>query len=215
MNTAISNNRYLAASQKKALLKEIDTRQETRGSAGNSVKEMGKDLLIGVIGGGLLSAILDKKAFWAGLLISGTGYYRDSRALTALGLGMMANGGYKMGKDALSGLDGLDGVKERLLAFRDSMLERTYLDRLIKLKKNENAPGAGSSKPLSVASNGVGEITYFNWPDANLSASLDELNAIEDSIAGIAMDMDNANTGMGDFGDYSSSSYETVGDLLL
>ena len=79
----------------------------------------------------------------------------------------MAANGFQKSNATVSGLEGMDGVKERLQAFKESMKDRFYLDKII--KKN-----AGT--------NGIGELQYFTYPDS-MNGSLAALDDIEQQIA--------------------------------
>jgi hypothetical protein len=79
---------------------------------------------------------------------------------------MMAAGGFQK-STTVSGLEGLDGVKERLQAFKQSMSDRFYLDKIMK-------------KKVAAATNGIGELQYFTYPDT--MGELAALNDIERQI---------------------------------
>src|SRR4051812_1169561 len=92
-----------------ALAKELNT----KGSAKNSAIESVKDLVVGVVGGGLAGAAIGKPSLLVGLGTSLMGHYIGSSMATSFGLGMMASGGYQIGQGAVNGtsLSGLDGAK--------------------------------------------------------------------------------------------------------
>ena len=144
----------------------------------------GRDILIGAIGGGLLGAAAGKYSFVAGVVVTGIGHYMESNGTTALGVGMMASGGYK----AISGVNGVngkeqegfEGVKERLEAFKEDLKSRLFLDKIIK-----------SKKPPEDGTNGMGDVQYFTYPnngkemegiDGN-SLDLTALDRIEKQVA--------------------------------
>jgi hypothetical protein len=81
----------------------------------------------------------------------------------------MAANGFQS-NTTVSGLEGLNGVKERVQAFRQGFAERLYLDKL----KNQTSAGTTS---------GFGELQYFSYPNNDLAA----LDAIEDQLTDSAM----------------------------
>ncbi len=130
--------------------------------------ETGKDVLIGVLGGGLIGAIIGKPAFLTGLAITGVGHYSGSKIIQLAGVGMMAANTFQK-STAVSGLAGLDGIKERVTAYRDSLKDKLYLDKIMK-------------KKVAATTNGIGEVDYFNYPDP-MNGHLAALDDIEDQIA--------------------------------
>lgn len=88
-----------------------------------------RDITIGVIGGGLASAILGRYSFVLGLGLAGYGHYSQNRTLSSLGLGMMASGTFH----ALTGRDQKDKpvgekITERVEAFKSEVKRKLWLD---------------------------------------------------------------------------------------
>lgn len=173
------NNRYQSAASKKAIINHLSSRLDTKGDLKHSALETGKDLLIGVLGGGLVAALIGKPAFIIGLGVTGAGHFAGNTLASTFGLGMMAGGNIVSG--SVSGIDGLDGAKERVNAFKESMLQRTYMDKII--KKTETVSGT------------IGELQYFDYgqmtgasDNPELYGDMGALNEIEQRIedAGIA-----------------------------
>jgi hypothetical protein len=166
---ANSKNSYQKAAQKKALNGTGD------GSTGAKVKdaatELGKDIVVGVIGGGVAGAALGRLSFLVGAAVSGVGHFSKSRIASALGLGMMASGTYQ----AVSGMngkpaEGLQGVKERLLALKDDMKKRIFLDKVLKAKeKKEDENGT----------NGLGQVQYFLYPNSEESVGELDMSSLD------------------------------------
>ena len=129
--------------------------------------ETGKDLLVAVLGGGLIGSAIGRPSLAIGIVATGTGHYTQSRMLTLLGIGMMAANGFQKGK-GVNGLEGLDGVKERLMAYKENFSEKLYLDKIMKQKS-------------AAATNGIGELQYFNY-DQEMNGGLNALNSIEDQL---------------------------------
>lgn len=153
-----------------AIAKELNT----KGSAKNSAIESVKDLVVGVVGGGLAGAAIGKPSLLVGLGTSLIGHYMGSSMATSFGLGMMASGGYQIGQGAVNGtsLSGLDGAKERMKAFTSNIKERLYLDKIIKPKTTEGDEGAS----------GLGNVQYFKYPQ-NQELDMGALDNIESEIA--------------------------------
>ena len=160
-------NTYKAKAKKKGFMQNISKGLETKGNVKNTVLETGKDLLVGVIGGGLIGAAIGKASLGIGALVTGVGHYSDNKLATIFGVGMMASNGFQKGK-AVSGLDGLDGVKERVMAYKETFSEKLFLDKIIPKK--------------AAATNGIGEVQYFRYPNNELNGDLAALDFIENQI---------------------------------
>ncbi len=167
---AKNKNSYQKAALKKSLNGAGD------GSTGGKVKdaatELGKDIVVGVIGGGVAGAALGRLSFLVGAAVSGVGHFAKSRIASALGLGMMASGTYQ----AVSGMngkptEGLDGVKERLLALKDDMKKRIFLDKVLKAKE---------PKTEENATNGLGQVQYFMYPNSEESMGELDMSVLDD-----------------------------------
>jgi hypothetical protein len=100
---------------------------------------MGRDVLIGVLGGGLASALLGKYSFIIGLGVAGFGHYSENKALSALGLGMMASGTFMAltGKKQDEKKPKSDRIKERLEAFKEELKQKFFLDKILTEKQPE------------------------------------------------------------------------------
>lgn len=168
----MSNNKnvYARKHKKNSLLGNITAEMETKGDGKASAIETFKDLVIGVVGGGLVGSAIGKYSLLAGAAVTGTGYYIKNKLVTSLGFGMMAANGFQKKEDSVSGLDGetagLEGAKERVLAFKDTFSQKLFLDKLVKKK-----PESGT--------NGVGEVQYFVYPNQNLEGKELDMSALE------------------------------------
>lgn len=144
----------------------------TKGNVKNTLIETGKDLLIGVIAGGFVGAAIGKPSLAIGIGVTGLGHFMGNRLTSLFGIGMMAANGFQPKTTSVSGLeDGMDGIKDRLTAFKDSFSEKLYLDKFIKKKTDTVA--------------GLGEYQYFNY--ANEVAGLAALNSMEEQLENSAM----------------------------
>lgn len=161
-------NQYKSNARKKNILKGMNEELPTKGNVKNTVLETGKDLLVAVLGGGLIGSAIGRPSLIIGLVTTGTGHYTQNRLLKLLGIGMMAANGFQKSK-AVNGLEGLDGVKERLMAYKENFSEKLYLDKIIKQKSK------------GAATNGMGELQYFNYNN-DLSGGLNALESIENQL---------------------------------
>ena len=161
-------NQYKSNARKKNFLKGMNEELPTKGNVKNTVLETGKDLLVAVLGGGLIGSAIGRPSLAIGLVTTGTGHYTQNRLLTLLGIGIMAANGFQKSK-AVNGLEGLDGVKERLMAYKENFSEKLYLDKIIK------------KKSAAAATNGIGELQYFNYNN-DLSGGLNALESIENQL---------------------------------
>lgn len=158
--------RYTKKGKRQQVMQGFGSELKTTGDFKNSAIETGKAVLVGVLGGGLLGAAIGKPSFLVGILTTGVGHYSGNKLTQMVGIGMMAANGFAKTNATVSGIEGLDGVKERLQAFKESFSEKLYLDKLRK-------------KGLTDATtSGFGELQYFAYPNNDLAA----LNAIEDQL---------------------------------
>lgn len=165
---AKAKNTYKKNARKKNFLKGMNEQLPTKGNVKNTVLETGKDLLVAVLGGGLIGSAIGRPSLAVGLITTGTGHYTQNRLLTLLGIGMMAANGFQRGK-TVNGLEGLDGIKERLTAYKENFSEKLYLDKIIK------------QKSAAAAANGIGELQYFNYP-GEMNGGLNALDTIEQQL---------------------------------
>lgn len=152
--------------KKKHFLAQMNEGLPTKGHPKNTMLETGKDILVGVLGGGLIGAAIGKPSMLVGIVTTGVGHYSGNKLVQILGIGMMASNGFQK-STTVSGLEGLDGVKERVKAFKESMSDRFYLDKIMK-------------KKTASTTSGIGELQYFNYPDT--MGELAALNDIEKQI---------------------------------
>lgn len=198
----MSKNAYHKKANKKNFLTQIKLDYPPKGNAKNTMIETGKDILIGVIGGGLLSAVVGKPSLLIGIVTTGLGHYSANRMLQTLGFGMMATSQFQKPSTSsgTNGLEGTEGVKERVLAFRDSLTERLYLDKVIKKKQN--------------AMSGFGELQYFSYPSE--VGELSALDEIEQQISDSAFQFQGTHQSE-DYsvtGTYTTPDYDMSGVLI-
>lgn len=180
---AKKKNRYQKKANKKHFLSGMNEGLPTKGNAKNTALETGKDILVGVLGGGLVGAVIGKPSLVIGIVTTAAGHYAGNRLVQLLGIGVMAANGFQKA-GTVSGLEGLAGVKERIQAYKESISERLYLDKILKKK--------------AAATNGIGELQYFTYPDT-MNGNLAALDDIEEQIAESAMQFRGQMTGDEDF----------------
>lgn len=161
-----NKNTYKARAKKKGIMQHMTKSLETKGNVKNTLLETGKDLVVGVIGGGLVGAAIGKASLGVGALVTGAGHYANNKMATIFGIGMMAANGFQKTK-SMGGLDGLDGVKERVQAYKETFSEKLFIDKLVSKK--------------TAAVNGMGNIQYFNYPN-DAGGELAALDYIENQI---------------------------------
>jgi hypothetical protein len=148
----------------------------------HSAIETGKDLLIGVIGGGIVGAVIGKPALLIGVGVTGYGHYAKKPALTTFGIGMMASSGITSGGKTTQGIDGFtaEDVKARIMNFKDSLTSRLFLDKII--KKKDATEQTQKTEETDNGSNGVGEVQYFTYPNQNKELDFSALDNLEKQI---------------------------------
>lgn len=170
---AKKKSKVQAGAKKKKFLQSMSQPLNTKNDFKNSAIETGKDLIVGVVGGGFVGAGIGKPSLLIGIAITGVGHYMDNRLITSFGMGMMASNGFQ--NKSLKGVNGIEDMKERLNTYKNSFMEKTYVDKIKALKQ-------GKTK----ATDGVGEVQYFTYPQNLLEGATDEydaLNRIENHIA--------------------------------
>jgi hypothetical protein len=190
---------------------------ETKGDVKNSLLETGKDILIGVVGGGLIGAAIGKPSLIVGLGVTGTGHYMGNRLATLLGIGMMAANGFQPSK-SVAGLDGMDmaSIKERMIAYKDNFSGKLYLDKV--LQSGNTSTGKGKEETAGLG----GDLQFFNHsndrlayhhPDNDLSA----FDSIEQQIEESGMaHMQMTGIGMGNMEEVGDmGNFEDMGELSL
>lgn len=162
-----SKNHYVKRHKKNSLLGAITETQETKGDIKGSLIETGKDVLM-VVCGGAIGSVIGRASFISGLGVTTIGHYSKNRWVTTLGIGMMAAPIIPTTSTAINGTptSGLEGAKERLLAFKDDMAQKLFLD---KIKKHDSATSTTDSSTM-------GEVQYFNYPEDSMELSASELD---------------------------------------
>jgi hypothetical protein len=175
----MSKNHYRRQAEKESLLGSITKELPTEGNVKNSAIETVKDIVIGVVAGGVTGSAIGRASFLIGAAVSGLGHYYKHRLASIFGVGMMAANGFQSsGVNGLGEPEGFEGVKERVMNFKDTFSQKLYLDKLPMLK----------SKQKKEATNGMGDVQYFTYPESKEllgegSPDLTSLDRIEKQIA--------------------------------
>lgn len=142
-----------------------------------SVIQTGKDLLIGVIGGGIAGAVIGKTSLLIGAGVTGYGHFAKKPTLTTFGIGMMASNGFNAGTNATNGVDGFskEDVIARVKSFKDSFVSKLFLDKIIKKKTEDGA-------------NGVGAVQYYDYPNENKDIDFSALDRLQNQIVQSGID---------------------------
>ncbi len=162
--------------------------KNTKGQIKETTYKTLANIGIGVIGGGLVTAVIGKPSFLLGLGLTGYSYYKDISWLSPLGIGMMASSNL-LSNESNAGVSGFnmkqetENVKARVLNFKDSLLSKTYLDKVIKPKASSNTSAKRSfeASALEETTSGFGSV----------EENLNVLNQIEKQLVTSAMEIQN------------------------
>jgi hypothetical protein len=155
------SNRYEKKAAKSNIVEHLAHGLPTKHNIKNTLLETGKDLVIGVLGGGLIGAAIGKPSLLVGLGVAGIGHFTEHNLATLFGIGIMAANGFE--NHAVSGLDGMDGVKERVTAYKDSFADKLYIKHIAAKK-----PGI----------HGLGDLQFFNY-----AHDIDELHEMRNELS--------------------------------
>ena len=150
------------------LTQELDA----KGSIKNTAVETGITLAVGALGAAA-GWVIGRPSLLIGIGASILGHYTNQPRIKSLAIGLIASGGSEVLSKGVSSenVNGLEGAKDRLRAFAENLKHRLYLDKIIKPKASE-------------ATNGVGAVNYFKYPNTELD--MGSLNDLENQIAGSA-----------------------------
>lgn len=161
--------------KRKRALHGTETAKATSVKVKESAIQTGKDLLIGVIGGGIAGAVIGKPSLLIGIGVTGYGHFANKPTLSTFGIGMMASSGF-----TAQGTNGVDGfsaedVKARVMSFKDSIASKLFLDKIIKKKTEENT-------------NGVGAVQYYEYPNENKELDFSALDRLHNQVVQSGID---------------------------
>ena len=163
--------------KRKRALHGTDTAKTTGVKVKDSLIQTGKDLLIGVIGGGIAGAVIGKSSLLIGAGVTGYGHFAKKPTLTTFGIGMMAASGFNAGTNTTNGIDGFsaEDVKARIMNFKDSFTSKLFLDKIIKKKTEDGA-------------NGVGAVQYYDYPNDNKELDFSALDRLQNQVVQSGID---------------------------
>ena len=169
------------------ILKDMKTKGDMKNTAIKTATQVG----IGVVGGGILSAIIGKPSFLIGLTLAGIGNYNDNSWLAPLGIGMMASSHIapNTSESSVSGFDLKEQgekIKERLAALKDSFMSKTYMDKIFKGKPT--ATKGSEANTRKSFSEEIPETEEITNGFGNLTQSENTLNQIEQQLVASAME---------------------------
>lgn len=161
--------------KRKRALHGTTTGKTTGVKVKESAIQTGKDLLIGVIGGGIAGAVIGKSSLLIGIGVTGYGHFANKPTLSTFGIGMMASSGF-----TAQGTNGVDGfsaedVKARVMSFKDSIASKLFLDKIIKKKTEEST-------------NGVGAVQYYDYPNENKELDFSALDRLHSQVVQSGID---------------------------
>ena len=122
---------YKSKHKRKQALNGTLTHKELHEQFKKTAIETGKDILIGVVGGGIAGVIIGKPSLLIGAGITGYGHFAEKPMARTFGMGMMMGGGMSVANSAMSGLTA-DEIKDRVLKFKDGFFSKLYLDKVFK-----------------------------------------------------------------------------------
>lgn len=162
--------------------------ENTKGKGKETVYKTLAHVGVAVIGGGLVTAIIGKPSFLLGLGLTGLGYYKDISWLAPLGIGMMASS-HLVPNESNTGVSGFnlkqetENAKSRLMSLKDSLLSKTYIDKVIKPKAtSKSSTNRTTETPvMEETTEGFGSV----------EANLNVLNQIEKQLVSSAMEIQN------------------------
>ena len=162
--------------------------ENTKGKGKETVYKTLAHVGVAVIGGGLVTAIIGKPSFLLGLGLTGLGYYKDISWLAPLGIGMMASS-HLVPNESNTGVSGFnlkqetENAKSRLMSLKDSLLSKTYIDKVIKPKATSKSSANRTTETpvMEETTEGFGSV----------EANLNVLNQIEKQLVSSAMEIQN------------------------
>ena len=147
---------YKSKHKRKQALNGTLTHKELHEQFKKTAIETGKDIIIGVVGGGIAGVIIGKPSLLIGAGITGYGHFAEKPMARTFGMGMMMGGGMSVANSAMNGLTA-DEIKDRVLKFKDGFFSKLYLDKVFK----KTTPATQQSKLPAAnenATNGFGEL---------------------------------------------------------
>jgi len=177
----------------KYILEDMETESNITSTLGKTLAQVGLSVLVG----GGLGAAIGKPAFILGLGLTVFGYYKDVSWVPPIGIGMMASSHILPG-GSVSGFDlktETADAKTRLVNFKDTLFQKTYLDKIFKGKKSaETTEGIGSLGPEESLAQIEQQLVnsamdYKRQRGESTSGIEDEVSGTEEEMQGTEEDM--------------------------
>jgi len=167
-------NRYEKKAVKAHITKLIKGEHNGKGNGKITGLLTLKDAVLAIVCGRLIAVVTGKLSIPAGAALTAFGHFSGNPNFTALGIGAMAANNQSK-SETVSGIDGLDGVKDRVKAYKQSLLDDLFINKLFQKK----------------SINGVGDVQYFNYPDVAVG-ELAALDNIENQLVESGMQFQGA-----------------------
>lgn len=169
---AKKNSYEKKAHQKQMLDGTARAHTEAKGNIGKSALAMGTDVVVGGVLGMVAGRLIGRSSIFVGMAFSSAGHYFGNQPTTAFGVGMMATGGYQaVGFSGPANL--MDTLKTRWNTVKEDLKYKLFLDKIIKKKKPEDA------SQTEEGTNGMGEVTYFTYPEKQLGEKPLDFSALD------------------------------------
>jgi hypothetical protein len=124
---------------------KIEKEESQQEKLTRTAKDVGTDVLVGVLGGGLGAVISGSYSFMAGLVVSGFGHYTKNKYLSSLGLGIMASSSMKAAQGVKQDPNAsmLTNMQERVKAFGQELQRKLLIPtkKQSELKTESNLNG--------------------------------------------------------------------------
>ncbi len=160
-----SKNIYVQKARQKSLSGASETAHEveTKHDFKKTAAYTGRDILFGGIGGALAGALVGRSSLLIGIAVTGAGHFFGSPSAAMFGVGLMASGGYQAASGAMHGVEkeGMEGIKERFISFKDSLKHQLFLDKIIPSKKTANEKTETETEETT---NGLDDVQYIKHP---------------------------------------------------
>ena len=116
--------------------------EDTKGKGKETIYKTLANASVAVLGGGLVSAVIGKPSFFVGMGLTGLSYYKDISWLAPLGIGMMASSHLVPNESdpnssGFSVKQEVQDVKNRFTSLKESLLSKTYIDKIYKPKATD------------------------------------------------------------------------------
>lgn len=116
-------------SKTKSLLAKMNESADTKGDINSSAMETFKNIVFGVLGGGIGTAIIGKASLGVGAVVTGLGHYTGNSLISMLGIGMMSSSIFLKDKPEDADKSFSDKAKGRVKEFGDGLKEKLFIKK--------------------------------------------------------------------------------------